>query len=205
MHMTNPNLSLIPYTLNPKFVYGLHNLVGRNAQELATDFPAVPQRYRTLVDSARSVRRAIANPSIDPYVIQVDEHTALVSEARATFKEILLGTPESGNAFWVKRKAEFAGVATLISEDEDEGAGYGAWWIDKDHQSAGIGTFAATSLVEAAKAKGLERINAYIRPENDVSTAIVEDLGFKAIGKSGVVDLGDGVTADRQQFSLDIS
>lgn len=202
--MTNPNLSLRPYSLTPKFVFGLHDLVKKNESELAVDFPAVPGRYKTVIDAARSVRRAIENPDVDPYAIQVDAHSKLISEARATYRQILLGRGESGNAFWVKQKAELAGVATLIAEDEDDGAVYGAWWIDKDQQRAGIATFAATSLVETARARGLERFNAYVRPENEASTSIVEELGFKAVGKAAAVDLGDGVKAPRQKFSLEL-
>ncbi len=215
MRITEANLALKPYSLPHRsvaevvesfgFVRDLRDLVAHNTEDLAIDFPNVPDRYRTMYEAAKSVRRAIKNPDLDAFAIVHDPKWRLGHESTATFFENLNSDLDTGGTLWIPTNPEPVGVATLTAEDDDPEAAYAAWWVDKDHQNQGVGTFAATTLKVVAKQKGLERVSAYVRPENKASTSVVEELGFKAVGKAAAVDLGDSVTAPRQKFSLELA
>ncbi|MCB9822745.1 GNAT family N-acetyltransferase [Candidatus Nomurabacteria bacterium] len=215
MSISKANLALKPYSLHHRsvaevvesvgFIRGLRDLVAHNTEELAVDFPNVPERYRTMYESAKSVRRAINNPDLDAFAIVHDPKWRIGHESTATFFENLISDSDTGGTLWIPTKPEPVGVATLVGEEVDPKTAYAAWWVDKDRQNQGVGTFAASALVLVARQKGLERVNAYVRPENEPSTSVVEELGFKAVGKSAVVDLGDNVTAPRQKFSLELA
>lgn len=215
MSISKANLALKPYSLphrtvaevveSVSFVRDLRDLVAHNAKELRADFPKVPIRYGTMFESAKSVRRAINNPDLDAFAIVNDPIWSIGHESTATFFENLISDSDRGGTLWIPTKPEPIGVATLAAEEGDQESAYAAWWVDKDLQSQGVGTFAASALVVVARQKGLERVNSYVRPENEASTSIVEELGFKAVGKATAVDLGDSVTAARQKFSLELA
>lgn len=215
MSISKANLALKPYSLPHQsvaevveslgFVRDLRDLVTHNTKELREDFPKVPKRYRTMYEAAKSVRRAIENPDLDTFAVVYDPKWRLGHESTATFFENLISDSDTGGTLWIPTNPEPVGVATLAAEEGDPEAAYAAWWVDKDRQNQGVGTFAASALVVVASQKGLERVNAYVRPENGASTSIVEELGFKAVGKAAAVDLGDSVTAARQKFSLELA
>lgn len=215
MRISEANLALRPYSLPHRsvaevvesvgFVRDLRDLVAHNTEEIAVDFPNVPARYRTMYEAAKSVRRAIKNPDLDAFAIVHDPKWRLGHESTATFFENFISDSDTGGTLWIPTNPEPVGAATLVAEEGEPEAAYAAWWVDKDRQNQGVGTFAASALVVVARQKGLKRVNAYVRPENEASTSIVEELGFKAVGKAAAVDLGDSVTAARQKFSLELA
>lgn len=182
----------------------LHRLVQSNAEMLATDFPQVPGRYSTLLKSARSIARAIRNQDLQAFTIY-EGVTRLVNIDHASLRDMVVGKPEMGNTLYVEDPMEMVGVGTLMPDDSDKSIAIIAGWVDKRHQGHGIAHEAGRMLLAQARLKGYTAADAYVRPENEPSLAVVHDLGFSALGDPGVVDLGDGVSANRQRFHLKIA
>ena len=194
---TRPRLT--PYM--PWHAPSLHKLVTKNAGDLRRDFPDVPERYSSTFTALRSVCRAMRNDAVFPYLIQ-NRTGKLIPRDEATYKEWVRGDEQLLGQLWTPVDTKAAGVATLIEGDDDP---YIAYWVDKDARGTGIGSFAAMCLTNIARARGHDRVSAYVRPENIASVSVVESLGFRAVGSAAYADLGDNVAADRQKFSLDLS
>ncbi len=182
----------------------LHRLVLSNAEMLATDFPQVPSRYSTLLKSALSISRAIRNQDLQAFTIY-EGAARLVNIDHASLRDMVVGKPEMGNTLYVEEPMEMVGVGTLMPDDIDNRTAIVAGWIDKKHQGRGIAHEAGRMLLAQARLRGYTAAEAYVRPENDPTLAVVHDLGFSALGDPDVVDLGDGVSANRQRFHLKIA
>lgn len=93
---------------------------------------------------------------------------------------------------------EIVAVARYDRGESGSGAAEYAALVEDSYQGRGLGTSLTRALIEAARERGVERLHAYVLPENRVMLKLLRDLGLPETVRweEGVelveIDLGGG-------------
>lgn len=193
----------------PGLVKGLPGLVDDNVEALRRDFPSVVGNHRSTITSLKAIKAVQNNSDVRAFTVRERSgYPAAPGSVPFDAEEVGLSAP-------VDIHNRLIGVATArLGHVTVEGARYEgvgiAGWLDRQYRMQRVGSRVAPQLMaqatELGVAAGVGQIFTVVRPENRVSTALVESMGLEPVGVP--VDysdeMGDGVSTPRQFFAKPI-
>ena len=124
-------------------------------------------------------------------------------DTEAFYEEFVKGENDSGVPLLVCVDGDPVGMVTLFLVEADSRRARMGAWLTPEAQGQGYGTEAASLLVEYAfEERGLRKLVANARADNDPSRAVIERLGFREEGRQREHYLIEGEYVDRVLYGL---